>query len=99
MVHTLLLAERRFNDYVEGLGLCEGFGPSYHGRLVNKAVGFDAGSETPTVHKGRILLFPLLRGLLNQPMTLPLRFLQGLHFELAVVNTFTPAHATNRYKA
>jgi len=88
MVHTLLPYERRMNDYAEGFGLAEGFGSTYNGRLQYKGIGFDAGNESPTVRQERIVLFPLLCGLMNQSKFLPLRFLQGLQIELEVVNNF-----------
>ena len=98
MVHTLLPTERRMNDYAEGFGLCQGFGSNYNGRLHHSGIGFDAGNESPTVQDNRIVLFPLLCGIFNQPKMLPLRFLQGLQIELEVVNNFTdPILSSSEY--
>ena len=98
MVHTLLPTERRMNDYAEGFGLCQSFGSNYNGRLQHSGIGFDAGNESPTVQDNRIVLFPLLCGIFNQPKMLPLRFLQGLQIELEVVNNFTdPILSSSEY--
>ena len=94
MVHTLLPFERRMNDFAEGFGLAEGYGSNFNSRLQTKAIGFDAGYESPTVREKRIVMFPLLCGLFNQSKMLPLRFLQGLQIELEVVNNFADAIST-----
>ena len=89
MVHTLLPFERRMNDFAEGFGLAEGYGSTYNQRLQNKAIGFDAAYESPTVRDRRVVLFPLLCGLMNQSKFLPLRFMQGLQIELELVSSYT----------
>ena len=97
MVHTLLPFERRMNDYAEGFGLSEGFGSFHNDRLQNRAIGFDAGYESPTVRGSKIVMFPLLCGLFNQPKMLPLRVLQGLQIELEIVNNFTDCVVTGPF--
>jgi hypothetical protein len=78
MLHTLLPTDRRYNDAVEGFGLQESDG----------LVAYQHTSVIPADH-GRVVSFPLLCGLFNQPKYLPLRYLQGLQIELEVVNNFT----------
>ena len=86
MVHNLLPAERRFNDYVEG------FGVDYdRGDPLREMTHINQGTGPPPIIPfggNRIVLFPLLCGLFNQTKFLPLRYLQGLQIELEVVNTF-----------
>jgi hypothetical protein len=75
------------NDYVEG------FGSPAIGEY-----GFTIGSTlTPPaiqVNANKVVLFPLMSGLFNQTKFLPLRFLQGLHIELEVVNAYTDVCVT-----
>ena len=88
VVHTLLPFERRMNDCAEGFGLSDAYGSYFNDRMKDKGIGFDAGNELPIVRKDRVVLFPLLCGLFNQPKMLPLRFLQGLQIELEVCNQY-----------
>jgi len=86
MIHNLLPAERRFNDYAEGLGI------DYQALNANKKkTHFNQGTfPPPTIPLGgnRVVLFPLLCGIFNQTKFLPLRYMQGLQIELEVVNSF-----------
>jgi hypothetical protein len=85
MVHTLLPAERRMNDFAEGFG---------HGFLDNHSAIVDLSSGSVAVPQGipqgksKVVMFPLLCGLFNQSKFLPLRFMQGLQVELEVVSHF-----------
>ena len=89
MVHTLLPYERRLNDATEGFGteVSNFFGlskeqPYLGNTALNNSPDLDA-------EHSRVVFFPLLCGIFNQPKYLPLRYLQGLQIELELVNNFT----------
>jgi hypothetical protein len=92
MVHTLLPTERRMNDYAEGFGMPQTVSAD-PAVAMHVSMGMTTGSVlTPPpirVDGDRVVLFPLMCGLLNQTKFLPLRYLQGLQIELEVVNQFT----------
>ena len=81
MMHTIYPTEKRFNDAVEGFGF-----PSFNGEN-----SWDSLNACPVVfpQASRVVLFPLMCGLLSQEKYLPLRFTQGIQIELEVVNQFT----------
>jgi len=83
MLHTLYPAEKRLNDAVEGFGLMYG----------QTAPTFTSLTDSPLLLAGqsRVVLFPLLSGLLSQEKYLPLRFTQGIQIELEVVNQYVDA--------
>jgi hypothetical protein len=86
LLHTMMPAERRLNDVVEGFGL------SQDTILSNSKaqVDFLSLNYSPSIpqNASRIVAFPLLCGLMNQSKKLPLKFLQGLQIELEVVNQY-----------
>ena len=89
MIHTLLPAERRLNDYAEGFGLNSSYGVP-GGAMQFANIAFDAGHEPPVIlpDGSRVVQFSLLCGLFNQPKFLPLKYMQGLQIELEVVNDY-----------
>ena len=80
MIHALLPAERRLNDYSEGFGTNEKQQLNLSSPLMPPPAIAQSGD--------RIVFFPLMSGLFNQTKFLPLRYLQGLQIELEVVNSF-----------
>ena len=80
MMHTIYPTEKRFNDAVEGFGF-----PFFDGEG-----SWDALNNCPNLlpQMSRVVLFPLMCGLLSQEKYLPLRFTQGIQIELEVVNQF-----------
>ena len=100
MIHMMLPAERRCNDFAEGFGV----GTSSEEPWASTSADYrdtwealDSGDLPPWVRRGesRVVMFPLLCGLLNQSKFLPLRFLQGLQIELEVVNNYTDCICTH----
>ena len=101
MVHTLLPRERRLNDAAEGFGMCSGINniPVENAfGSIGRTIGQTSFNEIPIVERrgNRVVLFPLLCGIFNQPKFLPLRYLQGLQIELEIVNNGTDVILTNR---
>ena len=79
MIHSVLPAERRLNDYAEGFGVSNEY--------QFNSLEFGKRMPPPIVPLGdHIVFFPLMSGLFNQTKFLPLRYLQGLQIELEVVN-------------
>ena len=88
MIHTLLPAEKKYNDYMMGFGTLDDFVPDTLPRAYSP-LNFESTNTPPNV-KGtdnRVVQFNLFSGLLSQTIYLPLHYLKGLVIELELVSS------------
>jgi len=74
VIHSLLPAEKKFNDYAMGFGTNDDVvGDAYTN------LNFESGNNPPQIDAGksRVVQFNLFSGLLSQGKYLPLQFLHG----------------------